>query len=337
MKKDHRNSARKVEDISQDKLLKTAFELFFRDLVELVVPELAATWNLETIKLGSDKLFTDLRKRGHVVPDLIAEVATLGGSQIVVVHVEIEGTFRKAFDLRMWCYYMHLRLQTKKSIVPIVVFLHGGPAGIEWREVVDWVDSIEIARFRYLAFGLSRSQASEYLARPQPLAAALAARMRRGKWDKVEHKLRCLQAIGEAKNLDVDHQYILGKIVETSVRLDEEEEQRFYDELRKDANKEVQEMAITWQEALAESKATGWAEGKAQGWMEGRQEGEAKGRLEGEVYAAHLAVLIAARGRFGTVPAVFESQVRAIKDLDRLFQILERIAKARSLGEIDLG
>jgi len=310
----------KVEDVSQDKLLKTAFELFFRDLLELVVPDLAATWDLDSIKLRSEELFADLRKHGHRVPDLVGEIMALEEVEIFFVHLEIEGTFRTAFDPRMWEYYMHLRLQTKKRIVPIVVFLRGGPAGLEWREVVDRVGTVEVARFRYLAFGLSRSEAADYLKRPQPLAAALAARMRRGKWDKVEHKLRCLKAISEAEDLDVDRRYILGKIVETSIQLDEEEEQRFQEELNKETNKEVQEMAVTWQEALAESKATGWMEGKQ----------------EGSLHAAHQAVLIAARGRFGSIPATFERRVRSIEDVDRLFRILEQIAKAQSLDEIDL-
>jgi hypothetical protein len=62
-------------------------------------------------------------------------------------------------------------------------------------------------------------------------------------------------------------------------------------------------MVVTWEEALAESKAEGLA--------------------EGENRAARKAILLLARACHREVPPSFAERVRAIDDLDRLYRILE--------------
>lgn len=106
-------------------------------------------------------------------------------------------------------------LTVMASAGSIVVFLRGGPPGVEVRQVVDRVGPFEINRFRYLALGLSQSLAEEYVDRPQPLAAALAALMRSEVWGRVERKIECLQAIRRPENLDRSQRFLLARIVNT--------------------------------------------------------------------------------------------------------------------------
>lgn len=202
-----------------------------------------------------------------------------------------------------------------------VVFLKGGPPGVEVREVRHRVGPFEPLRWRYLAFGLSRSLAEDYVGRPQPLAAALAALMRSEVWDEVEKKLRCFDALSRARDLGSDRRFLLARVVETYVELDEEEQERFDAEMEREINKEVREMVVTWEEALAESRA------------EGRQEGQ----LEGRVVATQDAILRLVTRRNGSLPAGCEEKLRAIEDLGRLDEILDQVARGKPIEEIDLG
>jgi hypothetical protein len=93
------------EETSADKLFKTAFELFLRNLVELVRPEVAARLDFDHARILSPKLFADFRKQGLREPDLVAEAETVDGeSELVVVHVDVEGAFRNVMDQRMMEY-----------------------------------------------------------------------------------------------------------------------------------------------------------------------------------------------------------------------------------------
>jgi len=307
------------EETSADKLFKTAFELFLRNLVELIRPELAAQLDLDHARILPPRLFSDFRKKGHLEPDLVAEVRTLedDGEQLVVVHVDVENQFRESMDGRMMDYGLHLVLKTEKPVVSIAVFLKGGPrGGIEVREVVKKAGGWVSVRFYYPAFGLSRCQAEDYVDRPQPLAAALAALMRSRSWDRVERKLRCLRAISRAEGLDVSRRYVLARIVYTYVGLTEGEEERFAAELDRESNKEVHEMVITWEQALAASRAEGRSEGKAE--------------------AARTAIMRLAKRCLRDVASDFEEKLRAIEDLDRLYEILERVPEVSSTEELGL-
>jgi hypothetical protein len=297
------------EETSADKLFKTAFELFLRNLVELVRPEIAARLDLDHARILSPKLFADFRKQGLREPDLVAEAETVDGeSELVVVHVDVEGAFREVMGHRMMEYAMHLEIKTGKPVVSIAVFLTGGPKGIEVREVKREAAGWTSFRFFYLAFGLSGSLAEEFVDRPQPLAAALAALMRSKVWDRVEKKLRCLSAISRAEGLDLSRRYVLTRVVDTYLELSENESERFAAELEREANKEVRDMVVTWEEALAESR----------------------------VGVARKAIVLLARKFHREVPPDFEETLRAIDDLDRLYRILERIGDAPSIAELDL-
>lgn len=310
------------EDTSADKLFKTAFKLFLRSLVELVRPQLAARLDLDHAQALDPAQLPDFRKAGHVEPDLVVEAkARRGKPRLVVVHVEAEGTFRRQIDDRMMEYGLHLFLKNKKPVVSIAVFLSGGPAGVTIREVTssaeeDGEEEWEAIRFRYLAFGLSKSLAEEYVDRPQPLAPALAALMRSKKWNRVEKKIRCFRAIAQAEDLDVSRRYVLARIVNTYLKLDEDE-QRCYDaELRREPNKEVIEMVVTWEEALASRETIG----------------ETRGKLD----ATRESIALLAKSCNCEVSPDFEEKLNAIADLDRLHRILERIPHVNSVEKLDL-
>ncbi len=315
---------------SHDRLFKTLFEEFLGDLLELVHPELAATLDLGGFQPADKELFTDFRKQGHVEADVVRQARSREDEpQLVLVHVETEGKFLLGeFDDRIFRYNLHLTLNSDFPVVSVAVFLTGGAAGLEIREVSKRVGPFRPLCFQYLAFGLSGSLAEEYVDRPQPLAAALAALMSSRVWDEAEKKMHCLEGIRRAEGLDVRQQFLLARVVDTYVELTEREQQRFVAELARAENKEVREMVVTWEEALAESRAEGESHGRVEGRAEGRAEGEARAKQED--------LLLVARHRLTSMPADFEDKIRGISDLERLNDLLERLIKTESIDDLDL-
>ena len=117
--------------------------------------------------------------------------------------------------------------------------------------------------------------------------------------------------------------YVLDRIVVTQIELTPEEEER-YRELEREHGKEIQDMVITWEDALAEREAKGEARG------------EARGRVEGELKATRRAIVLLARHRQGQLPDGFAEKLEAIDNLSRLYTILEQVPDVSSLEELEV-
>lgn len=173
--------------------------------------------------------------------------------------------------------------------------------------------------FRYFAFGLSRSQAREYLARPEPLAWALAALMRRGGRSPEHHKLACLQPIARAE-IDDARKVLLASCVETYVQLNESEREAYETLLDHEENREVAAMERTLLTTLDRAAQRGFAEGK--------QEGRAEGKRE---------LLLDLLGRrFGPLPDATVQRVQALTSPEELSRLAERVFDARSLDDLGI-
>ena len=159
--------------------------------------------------------------------------------------------------------------------------------------------------------------------RPQRLAPALAALMRSEIWDRVQQKVECLRAVERAKVND-SQRFMLATIVNRYVELKPEDKERYEMEIMSEDNKEVQQMLLTWDEALAQERA--------QGEAKGRTEGEAQGLLK----ATREAIVLVAERRHGAVPASFVEALEKIDDLSRLHELLDQVLTVSSLEELDL-
>ena len=181
-----------------------------------------------------------------------------------------------------------------------------GKTSLEVREYVDEIEDVEVCRFRYVAFYLRPSRAEDFVDLPQALAPALAALMK-SDWDPVEKKLRCLRAIGRA-DVDDARRYVLAKMVDVYVELDEAEAARFAAEVERESNKEVQAMVITWEDALAANTA--------------------------ETTRSHIVRILQRRLR--SVPSFVRTKLDAIDSVERLEEILDQAIVANSAEELVL-
>jgi hypothetical protein len=240
-----------------------------------------------------------------------------GEGRVVLVQTEVEGRFRSSIDERGFYYYLYLRAKYRVPVLLIVVFLRGGKERLTMRHFVDRAEGVEVCRFRYVAFFLGRNRAEDFVDLPQPLAPALAALMQ-SDWDPVGKKLRCLRAIGHAE-VDDARRFLLAKIVDLYVELDQAEAERYAVEVAKEDNAEVRDMVITWEETLAASEARGEARGEAKG-----------------LSAMRNSILRVLERRLGSVPDSVRKKLGGVRSIERLEQILDQALTVRAAEELVL-
>lgn len=321
----------KPDSHSHDKLFKNVFSAFFKDLVEMVHPEVAEALDLERVVFRTEPLFGHFGKGDHRIPDLVGSAPLKGadGERVVIVHLEIEAQHRATMERRMWRYFNFLTSRYDTEVFSVVVFLSGGPSGVEPRRYRSLIGKVEVNRFTYWAFGLSSCDAEEWLQKPQLLAKALAAMMKvRG--DRVAHKLRCLRAAAAEK--DFERRYLLSMVIDLYLKLRKDEQIRYeaalaeeksmlpdiphwvplsYDEFLEQQEKRQAEI----RNAVAEGKKLGLAEAAAKSIAE--QVVRQLGR------------------RFGAVPESLRLQVLAIGDAARLQEILDTAFDASSISQVE--
>jgi len=308
---------------NHDQLFKRLLHNFFPEFLLLVAPKNAPLLRLEHGRFVDPGTFTDFPRGDRRHLDLVYQTQELGGeSKVIFVHVEVEAEFRQSFDQRMWEYAMTLALRHRHPVFPIALFLKGGPPGIERRTFEMRAADFLVHRFHYLAFGLSRAPAEIYLERRDPLAAALAARMRYTQGPPAEHKVRCLRRIAEARDLNAARSFQLAHIVDTYLELPEQDEIKFQEMLSKDDNREVQTMMdLDWADRLL-------GEGQAVGRKEGREEGRSE--------EARRTLLRLLQLRFGTLPDTAVQRVEGCGDLDQLHTWCDGVLTAPDLKTLGL-
>jgi len=327
--------------LSHDKVFKKLFEAFLRDLIEMVNPRIAAALDLSRIIFKSEPLFSHLGKREHRLPDLVASIPLVGsGGRSVLVHLEIEVKYRATMKRRMWRYFSLLSSHNDVEVFSMVVFLSGGPTGVELCHHSLKVGEVEVNRFSYWAFGLSSCDAEEWLERPQLLVTALAALMKvRG--DRVEHKLRLLRAAAQERN--PEKLYLLNIVISLYFKLQDGDQARFEAALAKEkamlpelpdiplSLAEYNEYKQRLEMRLAEGKNLGLAEGKNLGLAEGKNLGLAEGKKSG---VAESIVRLVTR-RFGGIPESLKARLEAIADPKRLQEIFDAAIDASSVSQLE--
>lgn len=209
----------------------------------------------------------------------------------------------------------------------IVLYLTGGPDGTTRQSLEKTLWGEETDRFWYYAFGLEKCLAEEWVGRPQPLAAALAALMRSQTWSRVEQKLHCLRAIARA-DVDEERLFLLVNLVETYLNLTGPEAQRYAELVALEDNEEVREMELTWAGKIQkEYYELGLRQGRVQGHDQSLEQAELQG-------ARQLALGLLWK-RFGSLPAVTVQKVESMEATE-LRRLRDRLLEAETLGELGL-
>jgi hypothetical protein len=298
-----------------DPLFKSLLRAFFAGFLRLVAPDLAARLDLSAVAFLDKEFVSTAPPRTHGIADLLARAPLKGTDRFLLIHVEIESRSRRGMGARLRDYHRAIQARHEDPVLSIVVYLKGGPAGICEQELDGGLPLPGVTSFRYLSFGLSRCSAAEYLAKPEPLAWALAALMSRGGWSRAELKMRCLARLAEAPLQDGERRE-LANCIETYLELTPGEAE----EIPLLATSDTSQIRRT--QAMSLLYKVSWAD---------------KMRLEGKSQGAQDVLLHLLEERFGPIPEEVRSRVESIQSVERLKRLSFKAMTAKSLKGLRLG
>jgi hypothetical protein len=262
------------------------------------------------------------------VVDLLARVklrpADGPGHATVLVHVETQAQPQREFVRRMFGYFARLTLEHALPVYPIAIFSFDRPLRPEISRFDVVLPDLHVLAFQFNVVQLNRLDWRAFLRRPNPVAAALMARMGIAPPDRPRVKAECLRLLVTLR-LDPARTRLVSTFVDAYLRLTAEEQKLFEAEIRRAPDEErekVMELTTSWKE-----------EGRAEGRAEGREEGRAEGRAAGRHEATLDLVLRLLGRRLGTVALPLEDRIRSLRQAD-LEALAEDLLDFRGLEDL---
>jgi hypothetical protein len=179
--------------------------------------------------------------------------------------VEAQATSQANFSRRMFFYFARLYQKYLQRVYPIVVFSFDEPLRSESHSHVVEFPELKVLEFNFAAIQLNRLNWRDYLRQPNPVAAALMAKMRIAPEDRAKVKAECLRLLATLQLNPARIQLISG-FVDTYLRLSALEEQEF--------EREVGRMEAPEQERIMEIVTSWMARGIEQGIEQSIEQGE---------------------------------------------------------------
>jgi hypothetical protein len=193
-----------------------------------------------------------------------------GREAFFLFHVEPPSYPEELFPRRMFIYFSRLYETFGLPVYPIAVLSYDRPlkaAPSEHR--VEFPDG-EVLAFRYRVVQVNRLRWRDFVNRPNPVAAALMAKMRVEPKDRKRVKLQCLRLMLTLK-LDQAKMGLIAGFVNTYLRLTPRQEREVQKEIEA-LEPKSKEIAMFWTSWHEEGMKAGMKAGMREGKQEGRQE-----------------------------------------------------------------
>ena len=284
--------------MDHDRLFKELLRTFFVEFIELFLPEVAAYLDPASIEFLDKEVFTDVTAGDRHEVDLLVKARFRGGTAYFLIHVENQSSAApggRPFGKRLFRYFARIDEAHDLPVYPIVVFSYDAPPRPEPDEYRVAFPDMTVLVFKFRVIQLNRLDWRDFVNRPNPVAAALMARMRVAPEDRPRVKLQCLRLLATLK-LDRARMQLISGFVDSYLRLNAQEQQMFDSDLAAIAPAEqetVMELTTSWKE-----------EGLRQGLQQGLQQGRRQ--------AAQDIVLRLLARRFGPLSADLEGRVRQL-------------------------
>ncbi len=242
--------------IDHDRLFKELLSTFFLEFLDLFLPHLAASIEPDSLRFLPQEYFADLTAGEDQIIDLLAEVKQAGEAVGFLVHVEAQASSEANFSRRMFFYFARLYQKYLQRVYPIVIFSFDEPLRAEPHSHLVQFPELKVLEFNFASIQLNRLNWRDYLRQPNPVAAALMAKMRIAPEDRAKVKAECLRLLATLQLNPARTQLISG-FVDTYLRLSGVEEQEF--------EREVGRMEAPEQEGIMEIVTSWMARGIEQG------------------------------------------------------------------------
>ncbi len=233
-----------------DRLFKELLSTFFIEFLELFLPQVASTIDRSSIRFLLQEYFADLTTGEDKVIDLLVEVKQAEEDVGFLVHVEAQSYVEQDFTRRMFFYFARLYQKYLQRVYPIVVFSFDEPFRAEPHHHTMEFPGLKVLEFKFASVQLNRLNWRDYLNQQNPVAIALMAKMRIASVDRPKVKAQCLRLLATLR-LDPARTRLISGFVDTYLRLSQQEQQVFQEEIGKleeTEQEDVMEIVTSWME-----------------------------------------------------------------------------------------
>jgi hypothetical protein len=273
------------ESLDHDANFKRLLTTFFHEFVALFLPDVSAYLDMTTpIEFLDKEVFTDITAGERREVDLIAKVRFRDQDAFFLIHVENQATAQSNFPRRMFRYFARLHEKYDLPVYPVVLFSYDAPLRPEPNRYRVAFPDMAVLQFTYRVIQLNRLPWRSFVKQPNPVAAALMAKMKIAAKDRPKVKLECLRLLATLK-LDPARSKLIGGFIDTYLNLTAAELTLYHREFAK--------LAVEEQEANMELMSS-W---EKRGMQAGRHEG-----------MEHV-VLRLLRNRLGELPIEIEQRI----------------------------
>jgi predicted transposase YdaD len=240
--------------IDHDRLFKELISTFFVEFLDLFLPQVAQEIDRDSIHFLPQDIFTDVTYGEKKEIDLLAQVKYGQQDTYFLIHVENQSYTQSEFAKRMFKYFARLYEKYDLPIYPVVIFSFDEPKRAESTNHCVTFTDLNVLDFNFRAIQLNRLSWRDYLTQPNPVAAALMAKMRIPTSERSQVKAECLRLLTTLK-LDPARMQLISGFVDTYLRLDVTEEEAFQaviDTMGLAEQEEVMEIVTSWGEKAAQ-------------------------------------------------------------------------------------
>ncbi|WP_341531342.1 Rpn family recombination-promoting nuclease/putative transposase (plasmid) [Nostoc sp. UHCC 0302] len=240
--------------IDHDRLFKELLSTFFVEFLDLFLPQVASQIDRDSIQFLPQEVFTDVTSGERKEIDLLAQVRYQQQETYFLIHVENQSSTQSEFPKRMFKYFARLLEKYDLPIYPVVIFSFDEPLRAEPQNYRITFADLNVLEFQFAAIQLNRLSWRDYLTQPNPVAAALMAKMNIPASERPFVKAECLRLLATLK-LDPARMQLISGFVDTYLRLDPMEEQAFQtviDTMGLAQREEIMEIVTSWEQKAAQ-------------------------------------------------------------------------------------
>jgi len=300
--------------IDHDRLFKELISTFFVEFIQLFFPEIINYLEPNQITFLDKEVFTDVTEGEKYESDLVAQVQFRGQSSFFLIHLEAQSSSQPEFNRRMFTYFARLHQKFALPVYPIVIFSYDRPQKEAIRQYKIEFPDLKVLEFNYQVVQLNRLNWRDFINQPNPVAAALMAKMKIAPRDRAKVKAQCLRLLVTLR-LDAARMQLISGFVDTYLNLNSSEEIEFQQEISTFIQPE--------QEGVMQITTSWMRRGLEQGLEQGLERGLERGLEQGLARERNLIIRLIKR-KLGAIDVDIESRIMPlnIDDLERVGEAL---------------
>jgi predicted transposase/invertase (TIGR01784 family) len=242
--------------IDHDRLFKELLSTFFVEFLDLFLPQVVSQIDRDDIQFLPQEVFTDVTSGEKKEIDLLVQVRYQQQDTCFLIHVENQSYTETAFAKRMFKYFARLHEKYDLPIYPVVIFSFDEPKRAQAQNYRVTFGNLNVLEFQFAAIQLNRLSWRDFITQPNPVAAALMAKMNISREERPQVKAECLRLLTTLK-LDPARMQLISGFVGVYLELNTEEEEVFKataDRMGLTDKEEYMEMVTSWEREGAQKE-----------------------------------------------------------------------------------